>query len=158
MSSIDISLGGASPLDKEFIQYNLESKTVPRILQYLSANNLKGIPNDTKIIKYDLNKFTAFSNFRVDQKKETDNKYTFLIHSADHYKIMDIYKISKHVNPDLEAFTLEYKLANNYKRQHTYSLVLAQKTNYDIDESDYRSELSANIKKYTDDENMLQHN
>jgi hypothetical protein len=156
MSSIDISLGGASPLDKEFLQYNLESKTVPRILQYLSANDLKSISNDTKIIKYDLNKFTPFSNFRVVKKSETDNKYTFLIHSGNHYKIMDIYKISKHINPELEAFTLEYKLANNYKRQHTYSLILAQKTNYDIDENEYRAELKDKIKKYTDDETALQ--
>ena len=88
-------------------------------------------------------------------KKETDEKYTFLIHSGNYYKVLEIYKIFRHINKELEAFTLEYKLANHYKRQHMYSLVLAQKTNFDLDETDYRAELRDKIKKYTDVEAML---
>ena len=158
MSSVEMSASTTitkSPLDKEFLQYNLDPKTISQILPYFQKNNLKAIPNDTNIIGFDLKKFAVYANFRVDTKKETEHKYTFLIHSGNDYRVIEIYKIFRHINPQLEAFTLEYKLANNYKRQHMYSLVLSQKTTFDLDESDYRTELKAKIKKYTDIETML---
>jgi hypothetical protein len=159
MSSVEMStsttITRTSPLEKEFLQYNLDPKTISQILPYFEKNNLKAIPNDTNIINFDLKKFAVYSNFRVMSKKETDQKYTFLIHSGNYYKVIEIYKIFRHINKELEAFTLEYKLANHYKRQHMYSLILAQKTNFDLDETDYRGELRDKIKKYTEVEAML---
>jgi hypothetical protein len=155
MSSVDTMSSSKTLLDKEFLQYNLDTKTISQILPYFEKNNLKSVPNDTNIINFDLKKFAVYSNFRVMSKKETDEKYTFLIHSGDYYKVVEIYKIFRHINKELEAFTLEYKLANHYKRQYMYSLTLAQKTNFDLDETDYRAEIRDKITKYTDVEAML---
>jgi hypothetical protein len=153
MSSIGKSsstVSKTSPLDIPLLEYKLEQQSLPYVLEHLNSNKLKTIPNNTKIIKYDLQKFIPFANFNVDLKKESETKYTFMLRSGNYYKTMEIYKVSRHINPELEVFTEDYKKANHYKYKYLYELVLTQKTNFDMDDIDFKANIRANIKKYTD--------
>ena len=153
MSSIGKSsstVSKTSPLDISLLEYKLEQQSLPLILEHLNNNKLKTIPTNTKIIKYDLQKIIPFANFNVDSKSETENKYIFMLRSGGYYKMMEIYKIARHINPQLEVFTEDYKKANHYKYKYLYELVLTQKTNFDIDDIDFKANIRTNIKKYTD--------
>jgi hypothetical protein len=142
-------------LDRGFLQHKLEPTSLQPILTHLNTNNLKSI-SSLKIVKYDLDKLVPYSRFMVDGKTENEQKYTYLIHSGEYYKIVDLYKISKPINPELEPFTLDYKKAKYFKGQYNYNLTLLQKTNFDIDISDDEAEIKKNIQKYTLTEKELE--
>lgn len=144
-----------TPLEKPFIQYKLEMGSLPIVIDHLNKNKLKALSTTTKVIKYDLDKFVPYSAFKVDGKLEDEHKYTYFIHSKTYYKVVEIYKIPRHINGELEAFTLDYKKANNYKKQSLYNMSLLLNTRFDIDVTDTETQLKANIKKYTDVEAQL---
>jgi hypothetical protein len=145
-----------TPLEKHLLQYKLEQASLPIVLDHFNKNKLKSISISTKIIKYDLDKLTPYSAFIVDGKLEDDNKYTYYIHNKDYYKKIEIYKIFRHVNTDLEAFTLDYKKANVYKKQSLYNMAVLEKTRFDLDVSKTESKIKENIKKYTSIETDLE--
>jgi hypothetical protein len=145
-----------TPLEKPLLQYKLEKASLPIVLEHLNNNKLKTISSSTKIIKYDLDKVTPYSAFSVDGKLEDDTKYTFYIHSKSYYKVLELYKIPRHSNTDLEAFTLDYKKANLYKKQSLYNMALLEKTRFDLDVTVTENKIKENIKKYTATETELE--
>jgi hypothetical protein len=145
-----------TPLEKPLLQYRLEKGSLPIVLEHFNKNKLKTISSSTKIIKYDLDKLTPYSSFTVDGKLEDDQKYTYYIHSKSYYKIVQLYKIPRHLNTDLEAFTLDYKKANLYKKQSLYNMALLEKTRFDLDVTSTENKIKENIKKYTSVESELE--
>jgi hypothetical protein len=145
-----------TPLEKPLLQYKLEMASLPIVLEHLNNNKLKTISSSTKIIKYDLDKVTPYSAFIVDGKLEDDKKYTYYIHSKGYYKVVELYKIPRHINTDLEAFTLDYKKANLYKKQSLYNMALLEKTRFDLDVTATENKIKENIKKYTTIESDLE--
>jgi hypothetical protein len=145
-----------TPLEKPLLQYRLEKASLPIVLEHFNKNKLKGLTTSTKIIKYDLDKLTPYSAFSVDGKLEDELKYTYYIHSKGYYKIVELYKIPRHINADLEAFTLDYKKANIYKKQSLYNLALLEKTRFDLDVTTTETKIKDNIKKYTTTESELE--
>lgn len=145
-----------TPLEKPLIQYKLEPTSLPIILEYLNKNKLSSISSNTKIIKYDLDKITPYSTFSVDGKLEDDEKYTYYLHKKDYYKVIEVYKIPRHINKDLEAFTLDYKKATYYKKQSLYNMVLLDKTRFDVDVTSTEDKIKVNLKKYSDTEAELE--
>jgi hypothetical protein len=145
-----------TPLEKSLIQYRLEPTSLPIVLEYLNKNKLSSISSNTKIIKYDLDKITPYSTFSVDGKLEDSTKYTYYLHKKDYYKVVEVYKIPKHINTELEAFTLDYKKATHYKKQSLYNMALLDKTRFDINVIDTENKIKANLKKYSDTEAELE--
>ncbi len=145
-----------TPLEKPLLQYKLEKLSLPTVLDHFDKNKLKSLSTNTKIIKYDLDKLTPYATFKVDGKLEDDYKYTYYIHGKDYYKVVEIYKIPRHINTDLEAFTLDYKKANVYKKQSLYNMALLEKTRFDLDVSGTETKIKENIKKYTGIESDLE--
>lgn len=145
-----------TPLEKPLLQYKLEKASLPLVLEHFNKNKLKSLSSSTKIIKYDLDKLTPYSAFTVDGKLEDDQKYTYYIHSKIHYKVVELYKIPRHINTELEAFTLDYKKANLYKRQSLYNMALLEKTRFDLDVTGTETKIKENIKKYTTIESELE--
>jgi hypothetical protein len=138
-----------TPLEKPLLQYKLEKASLPIVLEHFNRNKLKTLSASTKIIKYDLDKVTPYSAFTVDGKLEDDNKYTYYIHSKSYYKVVELYKIPRHSNTELEVFTLDYKKANLYKKQSLYNMALLEKTRFDLDVTSTETKIRENIKKYT---------
>ncbi len=145
-----------TPLEKPLLQYKLEKASLPIVLEHFNKNKLKTLSSITKIIKYDLDKLTPYSAFSVDGKLEDDHKYTYYIHSKGYYKVVELYKIPRHINTDLEAFTLDYKKANLYKKQSLYNMALLEKTRFDLDVTTTETKIKENIKKYTTTESDLE--
>jgi hypothetical protein len=145
-----------TPLEKPLLQYKLEKASLPIVLDHLNKNKLKTLSSSTKIIKYDLDKLKPYSAFSVDGKLEDDRKYTYYIHSKSYYKVVELYKVPRHINTDLEAFTLDYKKANLYKRQSLYNMALLEKTRFDLDVTDTETKIKENITKYTTTESELE--
>jgi hypothetical protein len=145
-----------TPLEKPLIQYKLEPTSLPIVLEYLNKNKLSSISSNTKIIKYDLDKIIPYGTFSVDGKLEDDTKYTYYLHKKDYYKVLEVYKIPKHINRELEAFTLDYKKATYYKKQSLYNMVLLDKTRFDVDVTNTEDKIKANLKKYSNTEAELE--
>ena len=145
-----------TPLEKPLIQYKLEPTSLPIVLEYLNKNKLSSISSNTKIIKYDLDKIIPYGAFSVDGKLEDDNKYTYYLHKKDYYKVVEVYKITRHINTELEAFTLDYKKATHYKKQSLYNMALLDKTRFDVDVTSTEDRIKANLKKYSDTEAELE--
>lgn len=110
------------------IKGTVEKVSIDEILKHLNSDNIKDIIKNREISSVDRRKFEKILDYRIVYSDIKDHEYKFIAKKGTNYIeiLLNVYR--KHINSELEAFTLDLDKALFYIKDSKYNNLVLQLT------------------------------
>ena len=118
-------------LESRMSSYTIETKSLSNLLLHLNTNQLKQVFSDKTISNEIKTKLRIYSNATI--SPISNILYLLQDSKKDITAQISISESSKHINSELEVFTLEHATYKDVINDYQYRLTLLKDTNFDKD-------------------------